>query len=114
MARPLRIEFEGAVYHVPSRGDRREPIFEDDEDRLALLRVMAAGLDRLDASLLACQLPNADCRHAPRFMSRWAGSASRFWKTRALFRLSVDESGLTRARRVAGLDARQLHSYIWS
>ena len=38
MARPLRIEFEGAVYHVTSRGDRREPIFEDDEDRLAFLR----------------------------------------------------------------------------
>lgn len=28
MARPLRIEFPGAVYHVTSRGDRREPIFE--------------------------------------------------------------------------------------
>ena len=24
MARPLRIEFPGAVYHVTSRGDRRE------------------------------------------------------------------------------------------
>ncbi|MBL8529172.1 MAG: addiction module protein, partial [Burkholderiales bacterium] len=30
MARPLRIEFPGAIYHVTSRGDRREPIFEDD------------------------------------------------------------------------------------
>jgi len=59
MARPLRIEFEGAVYHVTSRGDRREPIFEDDEDRLALLRVIAAGLDRFDASLLAwCLMGN--------------------------------------------------------
>jgi hypothetical protein len=37
MARPLRIEFPGAVYHVTSRGDRREPIFVDDEDRRALL-----------------------------------------------------------------------------
>ncbi|MGH8480653.1 MAG: addiction module toxin RelE, partial [Gammaproteobacteria bacterium] len=26
MARPLRIEFPGAVYHVTSRGNRREPI----------------------------------------------------------------------------------------
>ncbi|NEV65280.1 transposase, partial [Thiorhodococcus minor] len=25
MARPLRIEFPGALYHVTSRGDRREP-----------------------------------------------------------------------------------------
>ena len=33
MSRPLRIEFPGAVYHVTSRGDRRESIFADDEDR---------------------------------------------------------------------------------
>jgi hypothetical protein len=34
MARPLRIEFPGTVYHVTSRGDRCEPIFVDAEDRL--------------------------------------------------------------------------------
>jgi hypothetical protein len=33
MARPLRIEFAGALYHITSRGDRREAIFDDDEDR---------------------------------------------------------------------------------
>ena len=27
MARPLRLEFAGALYHVTSRGDRREDIF---------------------------------------------------------------------------------------
>ena len=32
MARPLRIESEGALDHVTSRGDRREPLFEDDGD----------------------------------------------------------------------------------
>lgn len=31
-SRPLRIEFPGAIYHVTSRGDRREPIFADDAD----------------------------------------------------------------------------------
>lgn len=36
MARPLRIEFPGAIYHVTSRGNRREPIFVDDVDRDAL------------------------------------------------------------------------------
>ena len=30
MARPLRIEFAGGLYHVTSRGDRREDIFLDD------------------------------------------------------------------------------------
>ena len=34
MARPIRIEQAGALYHVTSRGDRREDIDLDDEDRL--------------------------------------------------------------------------------
>src|ERR1039457_2282944 len=33
MARKLRVEYPGAIYHVMNRGDRREPIFKDDEDR---------------------------------------------------------------------------------
>ena len=37
MPRPLRIEYEGARYHVMSRGDRREAIFLDDADRNAFL-----------------------------------------------------------------------------
>ncbi|MDP1696701.1 MAG: hypothetical protein Q8L45_02775 [Xanthomonadaceae bacterium] len=41
MSRTLRHDFEGAVYHATSRGDRREPIFEDDVDRDALLMVVA-------------------------------------------------------------------------
>lgn len=59
MARPLRIEFDGAVYHLTSRGDRREPIFEDDEDRACFLRVLSTGLDRFDVGLIAwCQMGN--------------------------------------------------------
>ena len=56
MARPLRIEFPGAVYHVTSRGDRREPIFVDDTDRRALLDVLGTDLDRFDAIGLARSL----------------------------------------------------------
>ena len=33
MARPLRIEFEGALYHVMARGNARADIFLDDDDR---------------------------------------------------------------------------------
>ena len=59
MARPLRIEFPGAVYHVTSRGDRREPIFVDDEDRQALLGVVAQAMQRFDAEVLAhCLMGN--------------------------------------------------------
>jgi len=32
MARKLRVEYEGAIYHVMNRGDRQEPIFLDTED----------------------------------------------------------------------------------
>ena len=59
MSRPLRIEFPGAIYHVTSRGDRREPIFVDDEDRHALLAVTDQAMDRFDAQVLAyCLMGN--------------------------------------------------------
>jgi REP element-mobilizing transposase RayT len=41
MSRPIRIEFSNAPYHVTSRGDRREAIFEDDEDRRLFLQTLA-------------------------------------------------------------------------
>jgi REP element-mobilizing transposase RayT len=41
MARPLRIEFDGALYHVTSRGNDRRAIFKDDSDRELLLRTLA-------------------------------------------------------------------------
>ena len=40
MARPIRIEFGGALYHVTARGDRRETIFEDDADRERFLELL--------------------------------------------------------------------------
>lgn len=46
MARPLRIEFAGAVYHITSRGDRQEAIYEDDEDRRAFLNILTEVMER--------------------------------------------------------------------
>ena len=37
MARPLRIEYDGALYHITSRGNERRAIFRDDEDRVDFL-----------------------------------------------------------------------------
>ena len=37
MSRPLRLEIAGGLYHVTSRGDRREDIYDSDEDRQAWL-----------------------------------------------------------------------------
>ena len=48
MARPLRIEFPGAVYHVTSRGNARMPIFEDDEDRVRFLAILGEVLRRFN------------------------------------------------------------------
>ena len=46
MARPLRLEFPGAIYHLTSRGDRREPIYEGDEDRIQWLEVLSRACER--------------------------------------------------------------------
>lgn len=46
MARPLRIEFPGAVYHVTSRGDGRGRIYRDDEDRQTFLTTLAWVVER--------------------------------------------------------------------
>lgn len=40
MARPIRIEFAGALYHVTSRGDRKEDIYIDDIDRECFLQLL--------------------------------------------------------------------------
>jgi len=41
MARPLREEFPGAVYHVTSRGNERKEMFRDDQDRKMFLDTLA-------------------------------------------------------------------------
>jgi REP element-mobilizing transposase RayT len=46
MARPLRIEFAGALYHVTARGDRQEAIYEDDEDRRSYLEILGGVIER--------------------------------------------------------------------
>jgi putative transposase len=41
MPRKARVEYPGAMYHLMSRGDRREDIFVDDEDRRDFLKTLA-------------------------------------------------------------------------
>ncbi len=48
MARPLRIEFAGGLYHVTSRGDRREDIFVGHEDRAAWLDLFGLVCERFN------------------------------------------------------------------
>jgi putative transposase len=46
MARPLRIEYSGAVYHVTPRGNARNKIFSDNQDREIFLSVLGAVVKR--------------------------------------------------------------------
>ena len=59
MARPLRIEFPGALYHVTSRGDRREDIYLSDDDREDWLMVLERVCSRFNWVVHAyCQMTN--------------------------------------------------------
>jgi REP element-mobilizing transposase RayT len=46
MARPLRIEFEGAIYHVCARGNAREDIFRTEADRVRFLKLLEQSVER--------------------------------------------------------------------
>ncbi len=46
MARPLRIEYPGALYHVTSRGNARQKIFRDDTDRTYFLDLLGKTVSR--------------------------------------------------------------------
>lgn len=48
MARPLRIEFPGAVYHVTSRGNGRQKIFLDEQDNRKFLGLFGKTLERFN------------------------------------------------------------------
>jgi REP element-mobilizing transposase RayT len=59
MSRPLRLELAGGLYHVTSRGDRREDIYRDDADRLAWLAILAETCERYHWQIHAwCQMSN--------------------------------------------------------
>ncbi|MDX2218808.1 MAG: transposase [Burkholderiales bacterium] len=59
MSRPLRLELSGGLYHVTSRGDRREDIFVDDDDRLIWLDVLAHCCERFNWAIHAwCLMDN--------------------------------------------------------
>ncbi len=59
MARPLRIELAGGLYHVTARGDRREPIYRDEQDREDWLEVVGRVCERFNWRCHAyCQMTN--------------------------------------------------------
>ena len=59
MARKLRVQFPGAVYHLMSRADRREPIFKDDADRERFIQTLGEACAKTKWQVHAlCLMPN--------------------------------------------------------
>ena len=58
MPRALRTEYEGAIYHVMNRGDRREPIYLGDADRVLFLDTLTEACAKTDWQVHAFCLMN--------------------------------------------------------
>jgi len=62
MGRAWRIEYEGGLYHVLSRGNERKDIFHDDRDRLTFLDAIGEMADNYDVDIFAYVLMGCDSR----------------------------------------------------
>ena len=59
MPRKMRVEYEGAIYHVMNRGDRRELIFLDDRDRETFISTVGEACAKTEWQVHAlCLMPN--------------------------------------------------------
>ncbi len=59
MARPLRITFPGAFYHITSRGNERKPVFKNRRDRIKFLEYLGTATTRYDARIhIYCLMDN--------------------------------------------------------
>lgn len=56
MARPLRLHYPGAFYHVTVRGNERTAIFRSEADRKAFLQILSQAVDRSRLDLYAYEL----------------------------------------------------------
>ena len=78
MARPLRIEFPGACYHIISRGNFRFPVFQDDRDRELLLRKLSEFSERFEVRVRAyCVMVN----HFHGYVQTGAANLGRFMQS---------------------------------
>src|SRR5690349_11104366 len=59
MARKLRLQFQGAIYHVMNRGDHQEPIFRGVTDRELFLKTLGQACEKTDWQVHAwCLMSN--------------------------------------------------------
>ena len=59
MARPLRISYPGAFYHITARGNEKKDIYKNDRDRIKFLEYLASATERYGARIHAyCLMSN--------------------------------------------------------
>ena len=58
MTRQWRIEFEGAYYHILSRGNERRSIFDDNDDRISFPEILGKMSERFEVEVYAYILMN--------------------------------------------------------
>jgi len=56
MARPIRIQYPGAVYHVMARGNHGQEIFQDDQDRKRFLETLGEACEKTGWEIHTCVL----------------------------------------------------------
>ncbi len=98
MARPLRIDIEDGWYHVTARGIERRPVFQDDQDHVHFLELLAAMRERYAVTVhayvlmgnhyhLLIQTPHANASQAMQWLnvsySAWFNS--RYGRSGPLF-----------------------------
>jgi REP element-mobilizing transposase RayT len=141
MSRPIRIEVPGAVYHVTSRGQGQQPIFQDDEDRQFFVEWLGKIVQRfhwqchaycllLDHYHLVIETTQANLSagmrelngsYTQRYNRRYArhgpvmqGRFKAILLERESFLLPVCRHVLLNPLRLSGNRARQLEKYRWS
>ena len=75
MARPIRIEYEGAVYHVTIRGNERKSLFKTDADRERFINALSDSVERYSIRLYLYTLMQ---NHAHFVLATPCGNLSRF------------------------------------
>ena len=77
MARPLRLQYPGACYHVTSRGNEKKPIFRNQKDREKFLAYLESAVVRYGAIIhVWCLMGN----HYHLFLETPAGNLSQIMR----------------------------------
>jgi hypothetical protein len=90
MARSIRVEYAGAVYHVTDRGNERQAIYRDNADRLRFLVTVEGAVTRFGVLIHAYWLSNR-WSHGRQIVAQRFGSAC-VWAESATARLLIHPS----------------------